>query len=141
MARTQDIIDKLQSLMLADGNFSQISEYAQSGHNAQNFAYPLCLLLVEDDTINILGMNKTEHELTIEIIFACNTWGDEGQRLTYHFADALETLLITNRSFTLATGEILDIRLAQKTYGLDFADDNNIDGVNCLVRVKFVVDA
>ena len=139
MARTQDIIDKLQDLMQADGDFGGIAEYAQSGYNAANFQYPLCLLLVENDVVNVLGMNKTEHELEIEIIFACNQYGDQGNRKTYHFADSLETLLISNRQFTLDTGEVLDIRLTRKTYGIDYTDDGNLDGVNCLVTVRFMV--
>jgi len=141
MSRTQDIIDKMQALMIADGNFGGVAEYSQSGWDADNFQYPLCLLLVEDDTITPLGLNKTEHELRLEIIFACNQFGEHGNRMTYHFADSLEDLLITNRSFTLTTGEVLDVRLTQKTYGLDFTDDGNVDGVNCQVIVKFMVSS
>ena len=139
MARTQDIVDKLQQLMQADNNFGGIAEYSQSGWKSNDFQYPLCLVLVETDNINILGMNKTEHELRLEVIFACNQFGDQGNRMTYHFADALETLLITNRSFTLDTGEVLDVRLTEKTYGLDFSDDGYVDGVNCQVAVRFMV--
>lgn len=141
MSRTQDIVDKLQSLMAADTNFAGIAEYAQSGWNSDNFTYPLAIILVENDSVNILGMNKSEHTLSLEVIFACNQWGDEGNRMTYHYADSFETLLVANRTFTLTTGEVLDVRLTQKTYGLEFSEDGNVDGVNCQVEVRFMVSA
>lgn len=141
MARTQDIVDTLESLMKADNNFANIAHFTQTAYSSDNFSYPFAAILVENDGIEILGMNKSQHVLNLEIIFASNQWGNEGQRATYHFADALETLLVSNRQFTLTTGEVLDVRLTQKTYGLEFSDDGNVDGVNCQVEVRFMVSA
>ena len=141
MSQTQEIVDAIQQLMIQSNKFVDIKNYLQSGKEEKTFDFPLCAILVENDALSQMGSTKTEHVLTLTITYMTQNWSQEGNRLSYAFADGLEDLFKTNRTLTV-TETVISLYMVQKMYGIDAGtDDSTIDGVTCEVECTYLVNS
>lgn len=141
MSQTQEIVDAMQQLMIQSNKFVDIKDYIQSGKEEKSFDFPLCAILVENDIMTQMGSTKTNHVLTLTITYMTQDWSQEGNRLSYAFADGLEDLLKTNRTLDV-TETVVSVYLTQKMYGIDAGtDDSTIDGVTCEVECTYLVNS
>jgi hypothetical protein len=140
MSKTQDIIDAVQQLMIQSNQFIDVKHYIQSAKDDETFDFPLCSILAESDNLSQLGSTKTQHVLVLTISYLSQSWTQEGNRMSYGFADGLENLLKTNR--TLTVGEtVVSVYLISKEYGLTELEEATIDGVTCQVEVTYLSDS
>tara|TARA_Y100000593_G_scaffold94859_1_gene196691 strand:+ start:9666 stop:10091 length:426 start_codon:yes stop_codon:yes gene_type:complete len=140
MSKTQDIIDAIQNLMIQSNKFVDIKHYVQSTKDDETFDFPLCTILAESDELEQLGSTKTQHILTLTISYLTQSWSQDGNRLSYGFADGLEDLFKTNRTLTV-TETVVSVYLTNKLYGLTELEESTIDGVTCQVEVTYMSDS
>tara|TARA_R100001230_G_C5673627_1_gene178886 strand:- start:103 stop:528 length:426 start_codon:yes stop_codon:yes gene_type:complete len=140
MSKTQDIIDAIQTLMIQSNKFVDVKHYIQSAKDDETFDFPLCSILAESDNLSQLGSTKTQHVLTLTISYLTQSWTQEGNRMSYAFADGLEDLFKTNRTLTV-NETVVSVYLVAKEYGLTELEESTIDGVTCQVEITYLSDS
>ena len=140
MSKTQDIIDAIQQLMIQSNKFVDIKNYIQSAKDEETFDFPLASILAESDEMSQLGSTKTEHVLTLTISYLTQSWTQDGNRLSYGFADNLENLFKTNRTLTVSE-TVVSVYLVSKQYGLTELEEATLDGVTCQVEITYLSDS